>query len=126
MRTAGTFAFFFAVGGANIFIVLYTVLAKWWKKPFGRHLFSFMAVIALALNYIVVQLIWPHAPYRLHTRFFLYAALATVIWWRIIILVTVQIRGARASESENTEENPRGVHHTVASTTDTNAVVVEE
>lgn len=111
MRTAGTFVFFAAVAGANIFLILYTVLARWWRNPMGRHLFSFMLVMALALNYIVVQLVWPEAPYRMHVRFFLYLALASVIWWRIIILINVQLRGKRgALAAYHSEEGTRGGH----------------
>lgn len=113
---AAKFGYYTADAGATVFILIYMLLAKWWKTPMGRHLFSFMLVIALVLNHGLVAISWD--AYRASiwfniVRAGLYWAVAAVIIWRVVILVHVQLqkrRGDGAGKSGTTEGSSRWSH----------------
>lgn len=80
-----------AVIGANLFVILYSSLAKFWKHVEGWHIFTFMMVIALLLDHGAFLLVFGRYPGSEWVRAALYPALGAVIFWRVIILLQVQI-----------------------------------
>jgi hypothetical protein len=88
--SVGDAGYFAAVVGANLFVILYSLLARFWKSASGWHIFSFMVVIALILDHSVIGLFFPGYPGRSVIRAILYPGLAAVIFWRVVILVNVQ------------------------------------
>lgn len=91
----GDAGYFIAVVGANLFVILYSVLARFWKSGSGWHIFSFMVVIALILNHSAISIYFPFYPGREVVRAILYPLLAVVIFWRVVILLFVQIEMRR-------------------------------
>lgn len=96
--------FFAAVAGANIFILTYGILAPWYKKPFGRHLFAFMAVLAVVLDHNMLRYFQPDYPGVRVMTFILTWAICGVIWWRFAILVNVQVRRGREGHINATQD----------------------
>jgi hypothetical protein len=90
LDSVGNAGYFAAVVGANLFVILYSTLAKFWKTASGWHIFSFMVVIALIMNHSVVGIYFPDYPGRDIVRAILYPCLAAVIFWRVVILIMVQ------------------------------------
>ena len=88
-----------------LFVVVYGVLAPWWRNPGGRNIFAVM--LALAANAIYfgwIIFFVGHVPRGFYPiRALLFTALFLVILHRVILLIRVQIRNRRASrEVENT------------------------
>ena len=102
LDTIGDVAFTVAVIAANLFVFLYSTLARPWRSLSGLHIFSFMLVVALILNHAAILVNIPRYPGYLWVRAFLYTALAAVIIWRILILVRVQLPARR--EDANVSE----------------------
>jgi hypothetical protein len=96
--SVGDAGYFVAVVGANLFVILYLVLARFWRSGSGWHIFSFMVVIALILNHSVVSIYFPHYPGRDVVRAILYPLLAAVIFWRVVILLFVQTEKFRKKQ----------------------------
>lgn len=80
-----------AVIGANLFVILYSALARFWRHVEGWHIFSFMLVIALIMDHSAILVAFPKYPGYQWVRAFLYPALGAVIFWRVIILLHVQV-----------------------------------
>lgn len=80
-----------AVVAANLFVILYSVLARFWVAESSWHIFLFMLVVALILDHSAVLILFPKYPGHLWVRAILYPSLAVVIFWRVIILLRVQI-----------------------------------
>lgn len=80
---------------AILFVVVYSIFARWWKTSFGQHLFSFMAVIALVFIYIVITKIFGRFHGWEYVRLGLIGSLATVLTWRVCILLKVQLQNRR-------------------------------
>ncbi len=91
LKLIGDAGFTLATVSANIFVVMYAVVAPWWKTPFGRHMFFFMLAVALVLDNATAVLLWPDYPGKLFVRAILYPGLGLVLLWRVIILVDVQM-----------------------------------
>lgn len=77
---------------------VYQVWARWWETSSGRHLFSFMAVIAAAMTLMAYRVItsghfsvpvesgvWPVI------RFAVLAAIDWVLAWRLVLIVRAQL-----------------------------------
>lgn len=47
-----------------LFLVFYTVIAKWWKHPIGRNTFSVSLVLFLILFRLASVRIWPNLQQR--------------------------------------------------------------
>lgn len=92
LDSVGGAGYFVATLGANLFIILYAVLARFWKSKSGWHIFSFMMSITLLMNHGVASIFFPEYPGREWVRASLFPVLAVVIWWRVLILVSVQIQ----------------------------------
>lgn len=95
LKTIGDIGWVTAAVGTNLFVILYTVLAKWWKTQFGRHLFFFMLNMALIMDYALFALVYPDFEYRMHIRAVLLPALGLLTLQRVWILISVQIRKRR-------------------------------
>lgn len=91
LDAVGDAGFLAATIGANLFILLYSILARFWRSVDGWHIFSFMGVIALILNHASLLIVIGRYPGADVVRAVLYPALGLVIFWRVIILLRVQI-----------------------------------
>ena len=103
LDTVGDIGFTLATVGANLFVILYSILARFWRTESGLHIFSFMLVVALIMDNAAVLLNFGPYPGALWVRAVLYPALGTVIFWRVFILVRVQVayRRQRVSSATN-------------------------
>lgn len=106
LDSIGGAGYFVATLGANLFIILYSVLARFWKTKSGWHIFSFMMSITLLMNHGVVSIFFPGYPGREWVRALLFPILAVVIWWRVLILVNVQIQKRKETYQGNLEIVP--------------------
>lgn len=106
LEQIGSAGYFAAVVGANLFIVLYATLARFWKHWESMHIFTFMAVIALIMNHSVVSIYFPEYPGRYVVRAILYPGLAAVIFWRVVILLQVQIAKRRVDQKQDEVVSP--------------------
>jgi hypothetical protein len=71
--------------GLALFVMLYAVLTPW-KDPMGRHIFFFMLALLVAFIYGVInQNLSFNA--RIEGWIVVIAAIAGVVWWRVVILV---------------------------------------
>lgn len=79
------------------FVVLYTVVARWWQSPLGRNLVAFDSALSLTLLPSVL-----HHAFGISSSlsepfaWFTLAAFATVpcvIVWRAVILLRAQLGG---------------------------------
>lgn len=86
---------YLALVSANVFVLAYSFLARWWRTEFGRHLFIFMLVIALIMNDSTIRFIFGDYHGRLYVSAVLFAGLGLVIAWRVFILFHVQWRKRR-------------------------------
>lgn len=123
---AGTYIGFFAVVlGANLFILFYGPFVRWWEKPFGKHLFSFMLVLAVILDHNVIQTIFGMYPGIWIVNFILTWLLVWVVWWRLKILLTVQIGRRHEGNSHSPAKVPQDSNDGVDRTDGADAPVVE-
>lgn len=108
IRSIGDVGFAVAAVSANLFVLLYAMAAPWWKTPFGRHLFLFMAAVALVFNSAVANIFFPDWEGRWVLRAIVYPLMGVAMLWRVIILIDVQIvtpwREKRREERENRTE----------------------
>lgn len=89
----GDLAVYYCAAVSVLFIVAYSILAKWWKSDFGKHLFFFMLTVASTFVYWIVVRIFGRFPGWEWFRLGLMLALGVVLTWRVWILVKVQIKG---------------------------------
>lgn len=77
------------------FIVLYSVLAPWWRSPLGRNLIAFDAVLSLTLLPSVIHhaLGATSAEDTAFAWFTVsaFAAVPVVIGWRAVIMIRMQL-----------------------------------
>lgn len=91
LDSVGDLGFTLATIGANLFVVLYSVLARFWRSGSGIHIYSFMLVMALILDHAAILLNFGPYPGSAWVRAILYPGLGIVIFWRVFILLRVQI-----------------------------------
>ncbi len=103
LQLIGTVGFIVSAVAANAFVILYTVLARWWRHEMGVHLFSFMLVVALILDHSALTLVWRDYPGRLWVRAALLPALAIVLSWRVLILLRAQLKERKSSATGDTD-----------------------
>lgn len=106
LDTIGDASYIVMIIGANLFVVLYSALARFWRSESGWHIFSFMLMIALILDHSAVSLIFGAYPGRGWARAILYPLFALVLLWRVFILFKVQVM-KRVSTSEYEIDKPR-------------------
>jgi hypothetical protein len=72
--------------------VLVFARVPWWRTPLGRHLMSYMAVIAAVLGLGCLRLVIGQPPAFEAIRTAVFALVPVVMWWRLIVLVQAQRR----------------------------------
>lgn len=95
MKEVGDYAFLFATGGAIVFCLLYSFLARWWRTVIGRLIFSFMAVVAGILGLAGARLYFGPYPGITYIRPIAYVALAVILWSLVIAFVITQLKVLR-------------------------------
>lgn len=85
----------------NLFVVLYSWLARWWRTPGGRHLFCFMLSATLIIDHSILVRIIGEYPGIEYSRMVLYNTLAVVSGWRVILLIDAQVIRRRKSREDN-------------------------
>ena len=92
--TLGTWALVGTFLASFIFVVVYWIIAPWWRSEVGRHLMSFEASMALITAYLVaVNFGWldPRTG-QYYVRLVIYGVLFLLVLWRISILIRAQRR----------------------------------
>lgn len=94
---------------ADASALLYGLRFRWWEHPTGRHLFIYMTVIGSALSLWTVLLAvrdqfvaapageagtWPYA------RLLVFAAIAWVLGWRLLIIIRAEREQRRERKGE--------------------------
>jgi hypothetical protein len=95
----GDFLAVLAFAGTVLFVILYAILAPWWRSAHGRNVMLLTSVIGLAFGLatgtILFGLEWP---FRSTIRAIIYGLIAVAIWWRIALLIKDQISGRKQRE----------------------------
>jgi hypothetical protein len=81
---------------AWVFVVMYHVLAPWWRSEVGRHIMTYSALVAAVLTLSVVRMIGGaglNTPWFGVVRLVVFAGVPVAISWRIAILWRAQRRG---------------------------------
>lgn len=104
--SAQTLGFWAAVSAVNLLVVFHGLLIPWRKNAegIGIHLFVFHVVIALVLNHVVIQSVFPDYPGRQHIRLVLNWAVAGILWWRLIIMMRAQLKGTLRKRGKARDE----------------------
>ena len=90
IQTLGSILVLISAVLADACVIYYQVRARWWKTPYGRHLFSFMAVIAVCLNLGFVRFLLGDSPIFQVIRLVAFVGVPWVLGWRLVILVKAQ------------------------------------
>lgn len=90
----------YTIFGASVaFVVLYSLLAPWWRSQVGRAMVSLDAALALTLLpsvlHYAVGLNLAH-PFFAWYDFASLLAVAGVTVWRTVVMVRIQLAGRRA------------------------------
>lgn len=77
------------------FVLLYTVIAPWWRSPLGRNLIAFDSALSLTLLPSVIHHITgtssAESPFFAWFTVGAFAAVPCVIVWRAVILIRTQL-----------------------------------
>lgn len=68
-------------------VVTQAVLTRWWKTPFGRHVFAFQSALAACLCLWALRLAIPDGGWFIALRFAAFAAIPVVLAWRLLIII---------------------------------------
>lgn len=83
--------YWLAVVPILLFAPLYAVLARWWETPQGRYNMTLsVALIALATPSLLGK-IFGNYPARQYITDVALATVALAVWWRLFLLVRVQV-----------------------------------
>ncbi len=81
----------------------------WWRTDIGRHLFSYMAIVAVLCWLGVIRIVFG-PPWFDALRTALFALFPIVTWWRLVLIVKEQretarraLRGRRRAEKTHGE-----------------------
>jgi hypothetical protein len=84
--------FWVAATPVILFPVLYAVVARWWRTPVGRHeMVLALALLALVAIGLLHRAFGSGYPGEAGFRVGVYLFVALALWWRLILLVRVQI-----------------------------------
>lgn len=103
--TVGTWALAAAVILGIVFLLVYSLLAKWWEKPTGRYLWysSLAFTVILAFNFVSVMK-WisgtENTAARPWIRLAVYGSVLGVMLWRGILLLRAQIGAYLKAKNE--------------------------
>lgn len=99
----GDLAFYACAVVSLVFVVVYMLLAPWWRTTTGRNIMAVMASVALTFCYFAYAIKEGGVPYGFYPiRAMLFTAVFLSIGWRIVILIRAQT-GAR-KENNRVEE----------------------
>jgi hypothetical protein len=92
--------------------VLVYARVPWWRTEIGRHLFAYMAIVALLCSLGVVRIVFG-PPWFDVLRTTLFAAFPIVTWWRFALIVKEQRETARRARrgrrrADKTHGGPEG------------------
>lgn len=76
----------------------------WWKSPLGRHMMSYMVVMAGVLSLGCVRLAIGFVPAFETARAIIFAGVPFVMWWRLGVLVRAQTRGGAFNVTEHHQQ----------------------
>jgi hypothetical protein len=74
--------------------VVYQITARWWEREDGRHVMSFMFVIAAVLVLSVIRVYVPGSADLLWfnvLRLVVFAFVPVVLGWRLVMLLRAQV-----------------------------------
>lgn len=100
----GSAALALAALGFVTFVALYQILAEWRETRMGRHMMVFNLVCAVILVYAFVATAFGPLPARDWVRLVFFAAIGSVAWWRVLLLIAEQKEARR-------QPRIRGKHH---------------
>lgn len=101
----GDLAYYACTVAAAVFVVLYLLIAPWYKTATGRNIMAVMASMAGILVYFTWA-IWHGSPLPFGfypMRAVLFTALGLSLVWRVIILVRAQLAARRVGKEESHE-----------------------
>jgi hypothetical protein len=81
-------------------VVVYGAFHKWWRSPGGRHIFSFMAALAVSFDLGVIRLAAGDSEWFQVLRLLAFTFIPWVLGWRLVLLV----RAVIAERKEQKEE----------------------
>jgi hypothetical protein len=87
IQLAGSVAIIITATLATACPIVYGAFHKWWRAPGSRHLFWFMAVVALVLDLWSLRLVIPDGDWFLIVRLGAFTLLPWVFGWRLLIIV---------------------------------------
>lgn len=95
MRGLGTVFMFVAAAALILFPPCYHFATRgaWAKTVMGWHLMSFMGVLGAVMTFAVASAVC--GPLPTFVRPLVWAAIAVVAWWRLILLFVVQHQDGR-------------------------------
>lgn len=73
-----------------LFLVVFTLLAKWWKNPYGRNAFGVSFVLFVILFRIMVLRIWPDIEQKDFVGIIVYSLAGIFAIQRGILMVRAQ------------------------------------
>jgi hypothetical protein len=102
----GDVAVWVATISSFAFCFTYAAIAPWNKTAEGRHLMTFTFVIGVAFSWVAYRLVTvgPRHHFNADTeaaRAIIYIALASVLVWRLMLLIRVQIRRRRNDDKDH-------------------------
>lgn len=99
MTPLGDFLAVLAFAGTVLFVILYAILAPWWRSAHGRNVMLLMGVLALLFTLIAGTVLFGvEWPFRPAIRVIIFGLVGLAIWWRIVLLIKDQISGRKQRE----------------------------
>jgi hypothetical protein len=96
-------------GLGNILLILTAIPAvlsvlayarvPWWRTEIGRHLFTYMAIVALLTLLGTVRIVF-HPPWFDALRTVTFALFPAVTWWRLALIVREQRETRRRARDQ--------------------------
>lgn len=67
--------------------VVYGAYHKWWRSSTGRHIFTYMTVLAVVVDLWALRLVVPEGGWFVVVRLVAFSLLPWVFAWRLLIIV---------------------------------------
>lgn len=78
----------------------------WRRSELGRHLMSYMVIVALTLSLGVVRIVWEPSWFW-SLRMAAFALFVGVTWWRLALIVQAQVESWRAASGGDVDDGPQ-------------------
>lgn len=72
-----------------VLAVAFYARVPWWRSAVGRHLFSYMLIVALVLTLGVVRIVWEPSWFW-WLRVGAFALFTAATWWRLALVISEQ------------------------------------